>query len=315
MCNSRIAHAVVGRNPQVALLLVRRVGHAVTTALDYRRSVDLNTIEAVVTPRRRDEVWPLGPGDAVLAGGTWLFSEPQPHLRRLVDVTGLGWPPITVSDNEIQLSATCTLAELSALSTGLVASRPDWQAAPLLHQCCTALLASFKIWSTATVGGNICLSFPAGAMISLTSALDGELVIWRADGADYRLPVKDFVTGSSANVLAVGDVLRSVHLPTRALRARTAYRKIAPSPLGRSGAVVIGRRDPASDGGRFVLSVTAATVRPYVFEFAAVPTPDELVAARDRIPADAWTDDPHGDPDWRRAMTLLLAEQVRAELS
>jgi CO/xanthine dehydrogenase FAD-binding subunit len=315
MCNFRIAHGVVERNSKVALLLFRRGGHAVAAALDYRRSVDLNTIEVVVTPRRRDEVWPLGPGDAVLAGGTWLFSEPQPHLRRLIDVTGLGWPPITLGDNEIELSATCTLAELSALSTGLVQSRPDWQAAPLLHQCCTALLASFKIWSTATVGGNICLSFPAGAMISLTSALDGELVVWRADGGDYRLPVTDFVTGSSANVLADGDVLRSVHLPARALRARTAYRKIAPSPLGRSGVVVIGRRDVAADGGRFVLSVTAATVRPFVFEFASVPSHDELLAARDGIPADCWTDDPHGDPDWRRAMTLLLAEQVRVELS
>jgi len=277
--------------------------------------VDLNTVEAVVTPRRRDEVWPLAPGDAVLAGGTWLFSEPQPHLRRLVDITGLGWPPITVGDNEIELSATCTLAELSALSTQLAATRPDWHAAPLLHQCCTALLASFKIWSTATVGGNICLSFPAGAMISLASALDGELVVWRPDGGDYRLPVTEFVTGSSANVLAGGDVLRSVHLPARALRARTAYRKIAPSPLGRSGVVVIGRRDTAADGDRFMLSVTAATVRPFVFEFASVPSPDDLLAARDGIPDDCWTDDPHGDPDWRRAMTLLLAEQVRVELS
>lgn len=277
--------------------------------------MDLNTIEAVITPSRRDEVWPLGPDDAVLAGGTWLFSEPQPHLRRLVDLTGLGWPPITLSDNEIELSATCTLAELSALSAGLPKTRPDWSAAPLFHQCCTALLASFKIWGTATVGGNICLSFPAGAMISLASALDGELVVWRADGGGYRLPITEFVTGSSANVLAVGDVLRSVHLPAAALRARTAYRKLAPSALGRSGVVVIGRVDTTVDGGRLVLSVTAATVRPYVLGFASVPGADDLVAALGGIPDDAWTDDPHGDPDWRRAMTLLLAEQVRTELS
>lgn len=277
--------------------------------------MDLNTVEAVVTPSRRHEVWPLGPHDAVLAGGTWLFSEPQPHLRRLVDLTGLGWPPITLSDNGIELSATCTLAEVSAMSTQLVASRPDWPAAPLFHQCCTALLASFKIWGTATVGGNICLSFPAGAMISLASALDGQLVVWRADGGDYRLPVAQFVTGSSTNVLAGDDVLRSVHLPARALRARTAYRKLAPSPLGRSGVVVIGRRDTAADGGGFVLSVTAATVRPFVFEFASVPGVDDLLAAQASIPDDAWTDDPHGDPDWRQAMTMLLAEQVRVELS
>jgi CO/xanthine dehydrogenase FAD-binding subunit len=276
--------------------------------------VDLNTVEAVSLPASRDELWPLGAGDAVLAGGTWLFSEPQPHLRRLVDITALGWQPIVLSDTGIELAATCTVAEVSRLSADLPASHSDWVAAPLLHQCCAALLASFKILASATVGGNICLSFPAGAMISLASALDGRVTVWRADGNDYELPVTEFVTGMATNVLASGDVLRSLHLPAAALRARTAFRKLAPSPLGRSGVVVIGRRDTAADGGRFVLAVTAATVRPYVFAFPSMPDADAMRAAHATIPDDAWTRDPHGDPDWRRAMTLLLAEQIRAEL-
>ena len=227
--------------------------HAQSAVLDYRRQVDLNTVEAVVIPLSRADLWPLGPGDALLAGGTWLFSEPQPHLRRLVDLTALDWPPITLSDNGIELAATCPLAEVSQLSTQLPVTRPQWPAAPLFHQCCTALLASFKIWNTATVGGNVCLSFPAGAMISLSSALDGELEIWRRDGADYRIAVADFVTGLATNVLAADDVLRAVFLPATALRARTAYRKLAPSPLGRSGIVVIGRRDAQADGAGFTL--------------------------------------------------------------
>src|SRR4051794_5912175 len=103
-----------------------------------------------------------------------------------------------------------TLAEVSALSAELPELRPDWSAAPLFHQCCTAQLASFKIWRTATVGGNVCLSLPVGAMISLASALDAGLVVWCADGGDYRLPVTEFVTASSANVLAGDDVLRSI---------------------------------------------------------------------------------------------------------
>jgi hypothetical protein len=69
--------------------------------------VDLSTVEAVSLPTSRDELWPLDAEDAVLAGGTWLFSEPQPHLRRLVDVTGLGRQPIVLSDIGIQLAATC----------------------------------------------------------------------------------------------------------------------------------------------------------------------------------------------------------------
>jgi CO/xanthine dehydrogenase FAD-binding subunit len=286
-----------------------------TVALTTFVLVDLNTVEVVDTPTRRQDLWPLGPTDAVLAGGTWLFSEPQPQLRRLVDLTGLGWDPIVLSDNGIELAATYTVAEVSRLSSTLPASHPDWVSAPLLHQCCTALLASFKIWESATVGGNLCLSFPAGAMISLASALDGFVRVWRADGSDYQLPVAEFVTGLATNVLEIGDVLRSVHLPAAALRARTAYRKLAPSPLGRSGVVVIGRRDAIGDGGRFVLSVTAATVRPYVFDFPVMPDSDVVRAAHATIPDDAWTSDAHGDPDWRRAMTLLLAEQVRTELA
>lgn len=274
--------------------------------------MDLTTVEALHVPRDRNAIWPLGPGDAVLAGGTWLFSEPQPHLRRLIDITELGWAPVTVSDNGIDLAATCTLAELSQLASQLP---PEWAAAPLLHQCCTALLASYKIWHTATVGGNICLSFPAGTMIGMGTALDADVTVWQPEGAEYRLPLRDFVTGAGTNVLAPAEVLRSIRLPAVALRARTAFRKLAPSPLGRSGVVVIGRRDAPADGGAFVLSVTAATVRPYVFTFPALPGMSAVAAAHAGIPDHAWTLDAHGDPDWRRAMTLLLAEQILAELA
>lgn len=273
--------------------------------------MDLNTVETISTPRQRDELWPLGPSDAVIAGGTWLFSEPQLQTRRLVDLTQMGWPPVTLQDDGIELAATCTLAQVSELSTRLPSVRPEWLAAPVFHQCCTALLASFKIWREATVGGNICLSLPAGSMISLASALGGEVVVWRADGDDYRMPITEFVTGRAMNVLAVGDVLRSVHLPDSALRGRTAYRKLAPSPMGRSGIVVIGRLNAA---GTFVLSITAATVRPFVFDLPSVDL-DAVRQAHADIPSDAWTDDPHGDPDWRRGVSLVLAEQICAELS
>ncbi len=282
---------------------------------DYRSRVDLNSVETVTVPTHRDELWPMGPGDAVLAGGTWLFSEPRPQVQRLVDITSLGWPPLSLSDSGIEFSATCALAQVAGLTTALPDSHPHWPAAPLFRQCCTALLASPKVWSRATLGGNICLSLPAGAMISLCTAMSGEATVWRADGDDYRLPITEFVTGAGSNVLAPGDVLRSVQLPAAALRARTAFRKLAPSPLGRSGVVVIGRRDRSADGGRFLLSVTAATERPYVFAFSSMPDEQAVAAAHETIPDSAWTRDAHGDPDWRRAMTLSLAEQIRRELA
>ncbi|WP_422749124.1 FAD binding domain-containing protein [Mycobacterium sp. WMMD1722] len=277
--------------------------------------MDLHTVGHVWAPSHRDELWPMRAGDAVLAGGTWLFSEPQPHLRRLIDLTGLHWPAVAIDDDGIRLAATCTLTEVSALSARLRAERPAWVAAPLLHRCCAALLASPKIWHTATVGGNICLSLPAGAMISMATALDGRLGIWRADGRDAVTPVERFVTGDRTNALGPTDIVRELLLPAAALRGQVAMRKLAPSALGRSAAVVIGRRDQPADGGGFVLSVTASTVRPYVFRFPAPPSADDVRAAHDTIPDNAWTDDAHGDPDWRRAMTLLLAGQVCRELS
>ena len=58
--------------------------------------MDLNTITAVARPKVRSELPVWAAGDAWLAGGTWLFSEPQTHLNRLIDLTSLGWPPARV---------------------------------------------------------------------------------------------------------------------------------------------------------------------------------------------------------------------------
>jgi CO/xanthine dehydrogenase FAD-binding subunit len=150
-------------------------------------------------------------------------------------------------------------------------------------------------------------------MISMATALDGVAFVWSSDGADYRIPVVDLVTGPHENALRIGDVVRSIELPERALSARTAFRKTALSPLGRSAAVVIGRMDL---DGRFVLSVTAATTRPYVFRFPTPPRPAELVSTlAECIPGAAWYDDPHGAPDWRRHISLRSAQEILEELT
>src|SRR5580693_5586363 len=98
-------------------------------------------------------------GDAWLGGGTWLFSEPQPELRRLFDLHAFGWESITLTNTGLEIAATCRLTELADF-------RPpaDWQAAQVIRSCCESLLGSFKIWNEATVGGSICLSLPAGPM-------------------------------------------------------------------------------------------------------------------------------------------------------
>src|ERR1700726_565448 len=198
-------------------------------------SMDLNTIDTVAHPRSRAQLPVWTAGDAWLAGGTWLFSEPQVHLRRLIDLTDLKWPAMTIGDTTLAIAATCTVAQLDAL-----ACPPDWLAAPLINQCCRSFLASFKIWKTATVGGNLCMSLPAGPMISLTSALDGVCTVWQADGSEQKVDVADFVIGDNRNVLAPGDLLRQIDIPLTALKRRAAFRQISLTPVGRSAALLIG---------------------------------------------------------------------------
>ncbi|MFD4240483.1 FAD binding domain-containing protein [Streptomyces sp. NPDC058525] len=269
--------------------------------------MDLNTVLDVRDARRRE---PWRPGDAWLGGGTYLFSEPQPHIRRLVDLSQMGWPPLSWQpEGSLDIAATCTIAELSRFGRRLPTT-----AAPLFEQCCRAFLASFKIWNMATVGGNLCNGLPAGPMISLTAALDGTVLLQGQDGATRRLPVTDFIRGAGVKDLRDGELLRSIRLPARALDSRTAFRQASLYGLGRSGVLVIGASDPAD--GSFTLTVTAATTRPFHFWFALPPTAAALrTVIDDAVRPDEWFDDIHGLPAWRRHMALRLAEEIRAELT
>ncbi|MFD9740548.1 FAD binding domain-containing protein [Umezawaea sp. NPDC059074] len=258
--------------------------------------MDLNTVTEVLDARERR---PWLPGDAWLAGGTYLFSEPQPGLRRLVDLSRTGWTPVQVhGDGSVEIAATCTVVELA---------RFECAVSELVVQCCRAFLASFKVWNLATVGGNLCNALPAGPMISLTAALDGSCLLVAQDGTERRALVRDFVVGPGEHVLAEGELLRSITLPAKALTRRTAFRQVSLYGLGRSGALVIG-----TAGAEFTVTVTASTTRPVHLVFAETPSEEDLRAEIDRVAV--WFDDIHGLPAWRRHMTLRLAEEIRREL-
>jgi CO/xanthine dehydrogenase FAD-binding subunit len=267
--------------------------------------MDLNTVTELVTdPRPAD--W--RPGDAWLAGGTWLFSEPQDDVRRLLDLGSLRWSPIEAGP-DLVIAATCTIAELYRFEPP-----PVWPAiGPLIRLCCQAFLASFKIWNVATVGGNLGNALPAGPMISLTAALDGRCELWSPDGGLRRLDVVDLITGNNQTALAPGELIRSITLPGRALRGRTGFRQQSLNTHGRSAALLIGRHDP---DGEFTLTVTASTVRPVQLRFDQLPGADALRATIDAVIGfGLYHDDVHGLPAWRRHLTYRLAEEIREELS
>ncbi|MBI3225888.1 MAG: FAD binding domain-containing protein [Mycolicibacterium cosmeticum] len=268
--------------------------------------MDLNTVTDVV----RQPTEPPGalwrPGDAWLAGGTWLFSDPQPNLRRLIDLAPLGWSELTVSEAGLSIGAMRTIRDLYALTPPA-----RWAAGALIRFSCEAFLASFKIWNAATVGGNICMSLPAGPMITLTTALEADYLLHAPDGAERTVPAAEFVTGNNRNVLAPGELLRRIDIPEHALRKRVAHRRFTLTKLGRSSVFLIGTK---SEDGAVLLTLTAGTTHPVQLVFAADPDPAALQERIDGLPEDIWFDDANGTPDHRTHLTKHFASEIAAEL-
>lgn len=267
--------------------------------------MDLDTIREVTVARERADLAGLGGGTAVLAGGTWLYSEPQDGLDRLIDISALGWEPLTVWSEGLDIAATCTLAELDS-----AALPGHWPAAALFAQATGALAASHKIRRTATVGGNVCLALPAGAVLAALTALGGSALVWGPLG-DRWIPLSRFAIGPGQTVLAADEVVRTIRIPEWNMRSRTAFRKISLAPTGRSGAVVMGRRALSHS---FHLTLSAATIHPVVLDFREVPSDGELLATINGLDTELWYDDPHGTPEWRRHVSGILATQVAADL-
>ena len=182
-----------------------------------------------------------------------------------------------------------------------------WKAAPLFKMCCDSLLASFKIWNAATVGGNICMSLPAGSMISLTASLEGVYTLWPRDGRAphgcgrrlrHRQPRECPATAASC--------CARIHLPARALAKRFAFRRASLTHLGRSAhhrhrhAAARRRRSRCSPSRRRRRS-------PYQLRFDRVPdgrTLREAIFAT--IPEADYFDDVHGSAALQAPPHLLF---------
>ncbi len=250
--------------------------------------MDLIAVQSTRVARTRSDL-ELAPGEAVIGGGTWLYSEPQPQVSGVVDLLGMPWAPVTRTDDSLVIAATCPIAVLRGL--------PD---SPLFQQCADSLLASWKVQRIATVGGNIALSLPAGPMTSLAVALDATLVLWTAT-SERSVPAAEFVTGVQSNLLESGEVIRSIDIPLASL-GPSGFRRIALSPLGRTGTLVIGRPG--------VITISGGTTRPHQVKYETAADLEEGIDA-----IDDWYDDAHGAPDWRGAMSRRFALELLEELA
>ncbi|MCX4825399.1 FAD binding domain-containing protein [Streptomyces sp. NBC_01142] len=269
--------------------------------------MDLNTITEVIRRPSNRPGADWREGDAWLAGGTWLFSAEQPRLSRLIDLTALRWDPLVPSDAGLEIGATCTIRDLYAFVLP-----DDWIAGTLFAKSCEAFLSSFKVWNSATVGGNICMSLPAGPMVTLTVALEAEYELWAPDGSVRIVDALDFVTGNNRNILTPGEILRRIDIPAHALRKRSAHRRFTLTRLGRSTVFLIGTQTPGTSD--LLLTVTAGTALPVRIAFDTMPDARTLEQSIDVVPADVWLADPNGTPGHRRHLTRHFAEEIRREL-
>ena len=67
--------------------------------------MNLNTVVEVKRPASADEITQWRDGYAWLAGGTWLFSEPQWTTDTRIDLGHLRWPAPEASSTEATTGA------------------------------------------------------------------------------------------------------------------------------------------------------------------------------------------------------------------
>lgn len=270
--------------------------------------MNLNTAKEYHRPAKSEAARSWQAGDAWLAGGTWLFTEPQPDIGMLIDFGGFNPPSLSASPEGLEIGPTCTIGELH----DFIAPH-DWIAAPLLKECCRSLLASSGAWND-TPAGNNSVALPAGAMISLTAALEGVCALWPRHGSPREIPVIDFITGNPHNTLAPGEMLRGIWLPASALRKHYTLRRFSLTASGRSSVLLIGTLCPAT--GTIILTITAACAKPVRLVFQDFPSAKAIhLAINENVPFDHCLDEPHSSPMHRRHLTYHYAEKILQELA
>ncbi|PSN11984.1 carbon monoxide dehydrogenase [filamentous cyanobacterium CCP5] len=268
--------------------------------------MDLLNVEAVVQPRALEDVPQWQPGWAWLAGGTWLFSEPQPHLTTLVDMGHLGWSELSVTSEGIEIGATCAMAKLLGLEIPA-----EWPAIAALNQAVHEL-ASFKVQGTATIVGNICLALPASTFAPVMVLLGARYQILSSSGESRWLDAADFQTGACQTQLEPGEVMRRILIPTDFLTWEVCYRRLCLASAGIAVAIAVAARNPAREQMRYAIG--GGLPAPVLLELGAEEVSFGAVLD-DVIPRDRWLDNVTGGADYRRAMTAVLMGQCFDALS
>lgn len=187
----------------------------------------MQAIEYAAPTRLADAVALLsdyGDRARILAGGTDLIVQIREHLRDVdLVVDGKQIPEL----EELTYRPGEGLVLGAAVSCRRIAANPEVRAHyPGLAEA-AALIGGTAIQSRASVGGNLCNSGPAADSTPALIALDALAVIAGPHG-ERRVPVHEFCTGPSQNVLGRGELLVALRLPDPGPRSGSAYLRFIP---------------------------------------------------------------------------------------
>ena len=269
--------------------------------------MDLYSVEKYLQPTSLKEVPDWQPDWNWLAGGTWIFNEPQPETKTLVDMQRLRWSEIEITSEGLSIGATCIQNELLDLSFPV-----EWTATKALKDAVREL-ASFKLSHAATVGGNICLALSASTFAPVMVASNAKYEILRPNGEAYTVNAVDFQTAPQQTILQPGEVLRRMKIPIWNLAEwKTSFKRMAVSTAGYAIAIVVTAYHPQTKQVRF--GIGGSVKAPRLIEFDSIPTPKQIVSANRRSPLHTYIDDERGSAVYRRHITQVLMQRGIDEL-
>ncbi|MCF2971331.1 FAD binding domain-containing protein [Synechococcus sp. Nb3U1] len=268
--------------------------------------MDLHNLHTYIRPQQLEELTAWDPGWNWLAGGTWLFSQPQPHLRGLVDLQPLGWDELEICSEGLTLGATCTFERLLQQEWP-----PDW---PGIRALCDgiAALASFKVAHCATVGGNLCLALTVGVMAPVLIALEATYTLVNLQGSLRQIPASQFQIGPQQTLLQAGEALRRIWIPAQRLRGPSSFQRLGLAQTDPALVIVVGSRDP--DSGAYCFGLNAAVSVPQALR---IPSPGDstLIPQLLQEHIHGWIADFRASSLYRRRMSEVLIRRCLAALS
>ncbi len=266
--------------------------------------MDLNHVETYLRPTSLEAVQDWQQGWAWLAGGTWLFSEPQPAIDTLVDLEPLNWSEIEFGKDFLEIGATCTFSQLLSYPW-----LPEWKATSAFKEAVSALAASFKVTHLATIGGNLCLALAVGVMAPLMVLLDATYEIWSPGDSPRLIAAKDFQLGIQKTALQPGEVLRRVLIPQTSLYWSTSFQRFGIAATDPALSLVMAAHDRKTLKTR--ISLGACVAAPCLLGFSEFPTNEQVVAATRSL---SWLQDARASATYRQHITKILIARALEEL-